>query len=137
LIATVRELLGLQKSYPTLLQSKPDSSGGTPHDGATIGHSTDTIANIIGANSGPALALAAAAHLHFVKKKQTFTRLEIVAEMRTATGHWKESYSGNMTSILNGLKGSQKDQLRLISKDTFALSSKAKQELEGRLANTQ
>jgi hypothetical protein len=93
---------------------------------------TDTIANILGAKSGSDLVMAAAAHLHFVKKKPTFTRKEIIAEM--APAHWKGSYRGsNLTTYLDGLRG-RKDRLRLVSKDTYALSNKEKQALEARLA---
>lgn len=53
--------------------------------------------------------------------------------MKTAPGHFKDTYVNNMTSYLNGLKGS-KDRLRLVGTDTFALSNKEKQSLEVKLA---
>lgn len=81
--------------------------------------------------------MAAAAHLHFVGGKSTFTRHELIAEMRTATGHMKDTYAPNMTSYLNDLKGSSKNQLRLISKDTYGLSNKAKQTLEAKIAKAE
>jgi hypothetical protein len=138
LLETVKQLLELQKENLIVQQiasGADNGAGGT----ATFDHSTDSIANILGAKSGTLLALAAAAHLHFVKGKQKFTRQEIIAEMRTAPGHWKNSYSNNMSAYLNGLKGSKdsKDRLRLVSDDTYALSSKEKQALEAKLAEDQ
>jgi hypothetical protein len=134
LLETVRELLELQKQHPVV---PPPSAKGevTSSDGAAGGkfdHSTDPIANLLGASSGSDLAMAAAAHLHFTKGKQKFTRQEIIAEMRTAPGHFKDTYVNNMSSYLNGLK--VKDRLRLVADDTYALSNKAKQDIEAKLA---
>jgi len=137
LLQTVKELLELQDLHPIALQAQSESDG--TEDSSHVGklkHSTDTIANILGAKSGPELVMAAAAHLHFAKNKQTFTRHEIIDEMRTATGHMKDSYVANMTAYLKGLKGS-KDQLRLMSKDTYALSNKAKQALGAKIAKAE
>jgi hypothetical protein len=125
LLETVKELLALQ----IVEQSSSENGGGA---GGRFDHSTDTIANILGAKRGPDLMMAAAAHLHFVKGKETFTRNEIIAEMRTASGHWKSSYLANMTTNLNGLKS--KERLRQISQGTYALSNKERQALGAKLA---
>jgi hypothetical protein len=125
LLETVKELLALQ----IVEQSSSENGGGA---GGRFDHSTDTIANILGAKRGPDLMMAAAAHLHFVKGKETFTRKEIIAEMRTASGHWKSSYLANMTTNLNGLKS--KERLRQISQGTYALSNKERQALGAKLA---
>jgi len=137
LLETVKELLELQKKHPAAPQVLSESSDGVPQHSGKFEHSTDTIANILAAKSGPDLVMAAAAHLHFVKGKSKFTRHELIAEMRTATGHMKDTYAPNMTSYLNGLKGNSKDQLRLIEKDTYGLSNKAKQALEAKIANAE
>jgi hypothetical protein len=76
-------------------------------------HSTDTIATMLGAKAGPGLVMAAAAHMHFVNGKQVFTRKEIIAEMRTATGHIKKSYIANLSMHLKRLTGGIKARLRL------------------------
>ena len=128
LLETVKELLALQIAE----QSSSGNGGGA---GGGFDHSTDTIANILGAKRGPDLMMAAAAHLHFVKGKETFTRKEIIAEMRTASGHWKSSYGANMTTNLNGLKS--KERLRQISQGTYALSNKERQALGAKLAQAE
>jgi hypothetical protein len=68
-------LLKLQKQYRSaenLSRSTMDVEGDateTPKVGK-FDQSTDTIANLLGAKTGPDLVLAAAAHLHFVKKNK-------------------------------------------------------------------
>lgn len=94
--------------------------------------STDTIATILGVNSGRDLIIAAAAHLHFSQGKVTFTRQELAAQMRAAPSHFKNTYMNNLSTYLAGLTRS--DRLRLSSSDTYALSSKERQDLETRLA---
>ncbi|WP_440641198.1 hypothetical protein ACSHT2_08665 [Bradyrhizobium sp. PUT101] len=95
--------------------------------------STDTIANILGAESGADLIIAAAAQIHFVQNKQRFTRKEITAEMRTAPAHFKEAFLNNLSKYLAGL--TKADRLRLVAADTFALSSKERQDLQAKLAS--
>jgi hypothetical protein len=135
LLDTVKELLKLQKAVPATAtparprETKPEEGGS---EGGDFSQSTDTIANIIGARKGPDLIVAAAAHLHFVKRKPTFTRQQLADEMRMAPGHYKQSYLGNLTTALNNLtKG---DRLRIVSKNTYALSNKEKKLLESKLA---
>ncbi|MEH2494996.1 hypothetical protein V1294_001475 [Bradyrhizobium sp. AZCC 1678] len=96
-------------------------------------HSTDTIANALGAKSGSDVVIAAAANLHFVQGKPKFTRQELTAEMRTAPAHFKETFVNNLTTYLNGL--TRADRLRLVSTDTYALSSKERQDLAKTLAD--
>jgi hypothetical protein len=95
--------------------------------------STDTIATVLGAKSGPDLIIAAAANLHFVQGKQRFSRQQLTAEMRTAPAHFKETFLNNLSKYLTGLtKG---DRLRLVASDTYAISSKERQELEAHLVS--
>jgi hypothetical protein len=96
-------------------------------------HSTETIATLIGARSGPDLIIAAAAHLHFVRGQQRFTRQELTTEMRSAPAHFKETFVNNLSTYLTGL--TKADRLRLVGAHTYALSSKERQDLEARLAN--
>jgi hypothetical protein len=134
LIETIKQLLELQEHHPVVLAKGGDADGGDAGGGGKFEHSTDTIANILEAKSGADLALAACAHLHFVKNKHKFTRHEIIAEMKTAPGHFKDTYPGNMSTYLNSLKGKKQDSLRLVGDHTYALSNKAKQVLEAKLA---
>jgi hypothetical protein len=95
--------------------------------------STDTIATVLGAQSGTDLIIAAAANLHFVQGKQKFSRQQLTAEMRTAPAHFKETFLNNLSKYLTSLTKS--DRLRLVASDTYAISSKERQELETKLVN--
>ncbi len=94
--------------------------------------STDTIATIIGASSGPDLIIAAAAHLHFVQAKTTFSRHELTSQMRSAPSHFKTTFVNNLSAYLSGL--TRADRLRLSGNDIYALSNKERQSLEAKLA---
>lgn len=113
--------------------TKQHSARGFGGNGQALIHSTDTIATVIGAKSGPDLIVAAAAHLHFAEGKQKFTRQELTTEMRSAPAHFKETFVNNLSTYLTGLTKS--DRLRLVGAHTYALSNKERQELETRLAN--
>jgi len=135
LLATLKDVLELYKKIPaTKQQGGGDGSGqeSVTASGAEFDHSTDTIARLLKVDSGTGLVMAAAAHLHFVKGKQKFTRQELTAEMRTAPSYFNKSYIGNLTKYLARLKS--QDRLRLVGDETYALSSKEKQELEKKLA---
>jgi hypothetical protein len=93
--------------------------------GQQFSHSTDTIATVIGAKSGPDLIVAAAAHLHFAQGKQKFSRQELTTEMRSAPAHFKETFVNNLSSYLTGL--TKADRLRLVGGHTYALSNKERQ----------
>lgn len=97
--------------------------------------STDTIANILNVNSGSDLAIAAAAHLHFTAGKQKFSRQELTAAMRSAPAHFKETFINNLTKYLASL--TKADRLRLVAADTYALSSKQRQQLSEQLSEAQ
>jgi len=94
--------------------------------------STDTIATIVGASSGPDLVIAAAAHLHFSEGKSTFTRRELITQMRSAPSHYKATFLNNLSSYLTGL--TRADRLRLSGTDIYALSNRERQNLEAKLA---
>jgi hypothetical protein len=100
--------------------------------GAVGRYSNDTIANLIGATSGPDLIIAAAAHLHFSQGKATFTRRELAAEMRNSPSRFKYTFMNNLSAYLAGL--TRADRLRLSANDTYALSNNERQNLESRLA---
>ena len=95
-------------------------------EGKTIQWSTDTIASKLACKTGPDLVLAASAHLAFTDGKKSYTRKEIHEEMKTATGHYKESFSGgNLTRYFKGLvkKGKLNElatgKIYALSQETF------------------
>jgi hypothetical protein len=98
--------------------------------GVKVG-TTNSIAQRINAKTGTDLFTAAAAKLHFVDKKESFSRKELLTEIRSATQYFSESYVGNGSKILLTLG---KNTLNEIGKDKFALTAKAIADLEPKLA---
>ena len=106
-------------------------SGSSVGSSAPLDHSTNTIAGHLGASSGSELAIAAAAHLTFVKKQDRFTRKEVDTEMKSATTYYNKNMSSNLSSSLNTLvKGKRLNQ---IQKDVYALSANEKSALEAKI----
>jgi hypothetical protein len=124
-----------QKLAIETVSAIPASSGKATAETAAGGLdlSTDTIATVLGAQSGTDLIIAAAANLHFVQGKQKFSRQQLTAEMRTAPAHFKETFLNNLSKYLTSLTKS--DRLRLVASDTYAISSKERQELETKLVD--
>jgi hypothetical protein len=111
-----------------------DSIENGPSGGAgKIQLSTGSIAAKLSCSSGPDLLLAAAAHFTFSKEKESFTRQQLLSEIKTAKAYFKKSYTANLTSLLNGLvKGGK---LNEPVAGTFALTADTIKDLEARLAN--
>jgi uncharacterized protein YcbK (DUF882 family) len=107
---------------------KSDSGGSSTH----LDHSTNTIAGHLGATSGSDLAIAAAARLTFVKKREKFTHREIDTEMKSATTYYNKNMSSNLSSSLNTLVRGKR--LNQVGKDVYALSANEKTTLEAKLA---
>lgn len=94
--------------------------------------STNTIASQLGANSGPALVIAAVAHLQLVKKQNLARRADILSEMKGATTFYKTTYGSNLSSYLNGLVRNKR--LNLTAENTYALAAQERTRLESSLA---
>lgn len=100
--------------------------------GKVISHSTNTIAAHMGGSSCTELALAAAAQLAFVAKKETFSRSDILSEMKEASSYYSSNMSSNLSKSLESLVKSKR--LNLIKQGTYALSAGEKSALEAKLA---
>ena len=98
---------------------------------ASLDMTTNTIAARLGASSGQDLLVAAAAHLTLVKGGDTFTRAELSAEMKGATGYFKESYAKNLTSYIQG--AIKADKIMGRSNGSYALSGSLSESLRSRL----
>jgi hypothetical protein len=81
---------------------------------------TNTIASLMDAKTGPDLAIAAAAHLTLTRGQDKFSRKEMLDQMQTATTFYNQNYSGNLSKILNGLTKGKK--LNLVGNQTYALT---------------
>lgn len=95
--------------------------------GGGLNLSTTSIATKLKVDSGPNLALAAAARLALGAGKATFTRKEILTEMQSATGYYKDTYRKNLTNSLVSLTKDEK--LNKQTDSSYALSPSATQEL--------
>jgi hypothetical protein len=78
-------------------------------------------------------AVAAAAILVLVQGKATFSRSELLEEMKRGVGHFEETYRKNLTNTLISLTKS--DKFRSMSKNQYALSSETHKELEQKLGS--
>ena len=96
--------------------------------------STSTIAARLAAKNGSELAIAACAHLALVKHEISFSRQQILDEMKMATTYYNTNMRGNLTRILEGLIKSKR--LNQNATGVYALSATELSSLEARLAQS-
>ena len=106
-----------------------EAAGKDPVTGGKLQMSTGDLAAKLGLKKGKDLLLAACAHLEFVLGKQTYTRDEILADAKLATGFYKTTHVNNLTLYLGRLR----DKLNEISKDTYTLNDATRADLKGKL----
>lgn len=89
---------------------------------------TETIAARIKCDSAPDLMIAAAAHLTFVSKKPSFTRKDMLAEMKAATSYYNKSmvnnFSKNTSNLIKAGKFSE------VTSGSYSLTAKARAEVK-------
>ncbi|MFV0544513.1 MAG: hypothetical protein ACK5L8_12610 [Marinicella pacifica] len=88
---------------------------------------TNTIASKLSVKSGNDLVIAACAHLTFVKGADTFSRGNILAEMKLASNYYKANMSKNLSSSLKALVNQNK--ILETAKDTYALEATTKDQI--------
>jgi hypothetical protein len=108
------------------------SGGGAPAPAGLHGGTTATLAAKLDVKSGPELILAACARIALVSGRASFTRKQIIDEMRGATGYYKKTYFNNLTKYLQQLVKDQK--LVEPTNGSFALSVPTRTQLEKQLA---
>ena len=96
--------------------------------------SVGTIASRTQAKTGPDLVLAACTYLTLTKKKNTFSRQEILDEMKNAQNHYKQAMLGNLSKHLGSLV--KKKFLNQSSQGSYALTATKKAEMESLLAQS-
>jgi hypothetical protein len=96
------------------------------------GLTTGSIAAKLQVTSGPELIVAAAGRLALFEGKDTYTRQQILHEMKTAGGYYKMTYRNNLSASLQRLVGDRK--LVETAANTFALAPATKAELSSKLA---
>lgn len=125
LVAKVLQENGLN-SIKHVVESPAASLGGVV---SGFEQSTNTIAAILDAKTGPDLALAACAHLTLVKGQARFSRKEILDEMQSAAAFYNQNYSGNLTKILQSLMKAKR--LNLVASQTYSLPKAQVEHFEG------
>lgn len=115
---------------PSAIATQPVSRG------VPVVNPIGTIGNIaakLQIKSGSELVIAAAAKLIIGEGKGSFTRDELLTEMKRATSYYKKTYSNNLTKYLSNLVKTQK--LIETAKNTYSLKASTKEELERCLAS--
>lgn len=118
---------GVSDSVEHVAAAPATASSNTP-----IQATTGSIAAQLGVKSGTDLIMAAAARLAFSLGIGSFSRSQILEEMKSASSYYKKTYMSNLTKYLNQLVKDGK--LLETAKDTYALSASAKSSMEAKLA---
>lgn len=131
------ELLNILKKVSELHEGNGGraSPGPAKHgagDTAAARLSTASIASKLACRGGQDLVLAAGAHLTFSQNAETFTRQQVLAEIKSARAYYKRSYSNNLTKYLDALVRS--GRLNEPSAGTYSLAADARKDIEARLA---
>ncbi len=92
--------------------------------------STSVIASKLNCKQGADLIEAAAFYLIGVLKKETFTRDELIREMRSAKAFFKKSYVNNLSNYLKQLIAGQR--LNEVGTDIFSVPHDVLKQLKGR-----
>jgi hypothetical protein len=91
----------------------------------------NSIATKLKAKTAADLAVAAAVALQIFDGKQTFSRAELLNEMKKANLHYKENMSSNLTQTLGTLVGSKFNQ---INDGVYSFTADVYQDMESKLA---
>lgn len=124
------------KQPPSILQEDPAGNVRAPQNnigGSSIKLHTSSIASKLGGNTAADLALAAAAHLQIVAGKDTFTRKELLEDMRGVPSRYKANMASNLTRTIETLV--KTGRVHQIGNDSFSLSDPTMREIEGTLAS--
>ncbi len=128
------EVLSQSKTIQAHSTPNPMVVSQVPPSGASavLNLHTNSIASKLAVQGGPDLALAAAAHMQIVQQKNSFSRSELLADMKSATSHYKKTMLSNLSTTIDRLVKSGK--INQISSDSFSLSASTLAELENQLA---
>lgn len=116
--------------------SSPENTATEPaNESPQLQLSTASIAARLGVKSGPELAIAAMAHLEMVKHLQSYSRKEILDEMKTASAYYKKNMSGNHSANVSNLVKS--GRVNEVGSGKFCLSATERSKIEAALADAQ
>lgn len=142
LLGGLAELLGEHAAA----QGGAPSPSGASTEGLTDGRrpqsptsritlTTQTLAARLQANSGPKLAMAAIARLVLADGKETFSRTDVLDEMKTAKRIFKQSHGTNLQRTLSAFV--EKGRLNESATDTYALTEHEQEVMERQIAQHQ
>ncbi len=121
----VEKILEVSTTMGSNLPDEASSSAQkNPRNESDIEITTSNIATKIGAKSGSDVATAACLHLALVQRKDTFSRQEMLEEMKTATAAYNENMAKNLSPILGALL--KKEILNEPRTGIFALTDSAR-----------
>jgi len=136
LIKSVSEMYS--NSIPSIPEDEPveteiteAASANQTNDTLNIG-TTGSVAAKLSVKSGADLLIAAAARLTFGLGKSTFSRKEVLTEMKSATSYYKTSYGGNLTKYLS--RAVKDGKFLETSKGVYAIQATLSTSLKSRLA---
>lgn len=129
ILAKMPELVKIEMAAPNGAPGQPPANPQGSSAGGTINLSMVNISAKLNSKSGQDVATAAAAYLKFVLSKPSFTRDEILENMKKATGYYKASYNNNLTNILGALV--KNGTLLESSTNNFSLQVNKETELNG------
>jgi hypothetical protein len=135
LLALLKDVFQVAEDAKIPLQAPPVAAAGQSAGGATLLQgTTGSIAAKLKVTSEQDLIIAAATRLTLVSGEASFPRDSILAEMKTATAYYKQSYSGgNLTKGLNALV--KQGKLTEVAKDRYALAASTRHQLEAAIGN--
>lgn len=99
----------------------------------SLGLSTKSIAARMDAKTGPELAICAMAHLELVKNLDSYERQSILNEMKTATGYYKSSMSGNNVKNVDSLVKAKR--VTEAGSGKYCLSASERKKVEAAIAD--
>jgi len=135
------KLLDMLEKLQSMVAKQPDASSST-HRQQHTGHgaappspsgniTTKTIATKLSASSGSDVAKAAATRLGIISGRTSFSRADILAEMKNATGFYKKTMTNNLTNSLKSLL--EDGTLNEIGTDIYTLTPRAEATLRSTL----
>jgi len=135
LLSLLKEVFKVAEEARIPIQVPPAGTPATTAaQGALLQGTTGAFAAKLKVESEQDLIIAVAARLTLVSGEASFNRDTILAEMKSATAYYKQSYSGgNLTQALNALV--KQGKLTELAKDTYALTAATKKQLETTIAS--
>jgi hypothetical protein len=132
LLKLVEKFQGISASHAAPKANFDASKIGQGNVGQDVTLSTSTIAQKIDIKTGPDLVLAASAYLTLGKGLESFSRQELLGEMKNAKAYYKTTYSGNLSRYLATLIKS--GNLNQVAGDNYTISAKSREEIGAKIA---